>query len=372
MSGKTPKKVLVVDDSKTSLQAASGLLASYGMTVRTADSGREAVEILSKERFDLVLMDHMMPDMDGMETTKILRRKGEDFVTLPVILATSNDIAEIREEMAHAGLNDYIAKPMDPAELKKIMTAWIPEFRQSPVQVSSQTQYGGIPAADGVICDKIGGGGNCGRMEQKEKLLDVPTGLRYSGGDGENYRMNLKTFLKTLEEDIQTIQRSYADEDWKMLTIKFHAVKGIAGTIGAAPLSTLAGDLETAGKEGNVTRIGKHLDAFFELCQTTVDAVRGYSGEDTESHEKQPPDMERLRTALEEMSQYLKQYNARQAGRTFAGLADYAWDTETADHIRRIEKSLSRYDYGQGIEEIETALEQMGGRQPYKRIKREG
>jgi len=126
-------EVLVVDDSPINLLVAEGLLASYAMNVLTCLSGREAVEMVQTRSFDLVFMDHMMPEMDGMETVAAIRALGGHFKELPIAALTANAVLGMREMFLSNGFNDFLAKPIGTAELDTLLQKWIPaEKQQSP------------------------------------------------------------------------------------------------------------------------------------------------------------------------------------------------------------------------------------------------
>jgi CheY-like chemotaxis protein len=120
-------KVLVVDDVLINCAVAKGLMAAYDIPVHTCLSGAEAIEIVRTQEFDLVFMDHMMPGMDGIETTAAIRKlEGERFQKVPIVALTANAISGVEEMFLHHGFNDYLAKPIDVHRLHTILERWIP------------------------------------------------------------------------------------------------------------------------------------------------------------------------------------------------------------------------------------------------------
>jgi signal transduction histidine kinase/CheY-like chemotaxis protein len=120
-------KVLVVDDVSINCTVAKGLISIYGIQVRTCMSGEEAVEIVQAEEFDLIFMDHMMPGMDGIETTAVIRNlKGARFQNIPIVALTANAISGVEEMFLKNGFNDYLSKPIDIQRLNSILEKWIP------------------------------------------------------------------------------------------------------------------------------------------------------------------------------------------------------------------------------------------------------
>ena len=120
--------MLIVDDIALNLLIAEELLAPYNMKVDTVDNGKQAIKMIRENTYDLVFMDHMMPDKDGIDTTREVRSfEGEYFATLPIIALTANAISGVREMFLQAGLNDFIAKPIETQKLHSILTQWLPQ-----------------------------------------------------------------------------------------------------------------------------------------------------------------------------------------------------------------------------------------------------
>jgi CheY-like chemotaxis protein len=120
-------EVLIVDDLSSNLLVAEGLLAPYKMRVTTCPNGREAVELVRERPFDLILMDHMMPEMDGIEATRAVRAMGAEYCrTMPVVALTANAISGMREMFLENGFNDFLAKPIEVAKLDAVLKKWIP------------------------------------------------------------------------------------------------------------------------------------------------------------------------------------------------------------------------------------------------------
>ena len=119
------KKILVVDDTNVNLIVAKGLLKPYEMIVDTATSGEEAIKMVQVRDYDIVFMDHMMPEMDGVDTTHAIRELGGKYENLVIIALTANAVAGTKEVMVAEGMNDFLAKPIDKQELNTILDKWI-------------------------------------------------------------------------------------------------------------------------------------------------------------------------------------------------------------------------------------------------------
>ena len=131
-------EVLLVDDFPDNLRVAEGLLRPYRMRVQLCRNGLEALDLVQSHNFDLVLMDHMMPVMDGMEATTHIRALGGRFAALPIVALTANVVGEMREFFLEHGFSDYISKPIAPAMLDAVLARWIPKEKQSPAETAEQ------------------------------------------------------------------------------------------------------------------------------------------------------------------------------------------------------------------------------------------
>jgi CheY-like chemotaxis protein len=131
-------KVLVVDDMKVNIKVAQGQLKLYGLEIDTASSGQKAIELIKRHDYDLVFMDHMMPEMDGIKATSIIRDwENEQGLNgqgkqVPIIALTANAVSGMKEKFLRKGFNDFLAKPIDVFKLDEILKRWIPREKSEP------------------------------------------------------------------------------------------------------------------------------------------------------------------------------------------------------------------------------------------------
>ncbi len=251
-------RVLIVDDNVINLKVAVGLMRPYNMQIMTVDSGKAALAMLRSQDFDIVFMDHMMPEMDGVEATKHIREmEGDYYKKLPIIALTANAVNGVREMFIESGLNDFIAKPIELTSLDRVLKTWLPhEYIMAPVS----TDYG-----------KNDRRRNNRNKEYKDGgLISVSKGMGYTGGIEDAYYEILEVYVRKGEEKRAQIN-SYAEkEDWKNYIIEVHALKSTSLSIGAVELSELAKKLELAGKSGDYDTIVKENDALSELYERVI------------------------------------------------------------------------------------------------------
>ena len=242
-------RVLLVDDMPTNLVVAKGLLAPYEMEVDTCDSGEEAVALLREKDYDLVLMDHMMPGLDGIETTTLIRKQ-EKGNAVPIVALTANVVAGMRELFLQNGMDDFLAKPIDVSKLHDILLRWIPEKKQQAKAAPEQAgeKFGVSFAIDG---------------------LDTEKGLFMSGGTEANYRSVLKQYRRDAEARLAFLTFDHATSDLKHFITQAHALKSASGSIGAMALFEEGKALEDAGNKADLSFIRRHVDAFRERLANT-------------------------------------------------------------------------------------------------------
>ncbi|MBP1547276.1 MAG: response regulator [Oscillospiraceae bacterium] len=317
-------RVLIVDDNIINLKVAVGLMQPYHMQVMTVDSGKAAISMLRSKDFDIVFMDHMMPVMDGVETTKHIREMdGEYYKKLPIIALTANAVNGVREMFIESGLNDFIAKPIELSALDRVLKTWLPhQLIMPPVHVS----YG--------INDRRKNGVN--KEYSDNRLISVSKGVSYTGGNEDAYFDILEVYARKGEEKRIQIDEYAEKQDWKNYIIEVHALKSTSLSIGAAELSELAKKLELAGKAGDYDTIVKENNALSQLYGQVISEgerlVRGRKGDTAPQNE-----------TADEAS--VESISAEQLNECIAAIEEACSDFDGDEIISRA-KEMSAYSFG--------------------------
>jgi len=251
-------EVLLVDDFPSNLLVAEGLLAPYKMHVFTCLNGREAVELVQRRSFDLVLMDHMMPEMDGMEATIAIRALGGRFAELPIVALTANVISGMKEIFLTNGFHDFLAKPIETADLDALLQKWIPAAKQQNVAVDS-----GLAPKDDLAAETFPA------MEG----VDIAAGIARVGGSPGRYRELLQIFLRDAKAGFALLE-AHPDRAGLPFTTFVHALKSGLANIGANALSKSAAVLENAGRKGDLAAIRDNLVSFREELAALMARIR--------------------------------------------------------------------------------------------------
>ncbi|MDR1857222.1 MAG: response regulator [Desulfovibrio sp.] len=248
-------RVLVVDDLPSNLLVAEGLLAPYGMHLTCCLSGVEALDLIRDQHFDLVLLDHMMPGMDGVEVVETIRAMpGERFRSLPCIALTANAVAGMRDFFRSHGFDDFCAKPVDMEELDALLRKWIPpEKRQKPLDAP-----GGAPAP--VPALSIEG-------------VDVAGGLSRVGGDWGRYVDLLELFVQDAGPRVRSLAEGADHADIVTVAAQAHSLKTLLANIGAPDVAAMAADLERAGREEDEAFLRRGVEPLRQAVVKLVERV---------------------------------------------------------------------------------------------------
>lgn len=236
-------RVLIVDDNTINLKVAAGLMRPYNMQVITADSAKAAFALLRSKDFHIVFMDHMMPEIDGIEATRMIRNmEGEYYQKLPIIALTANAVNGVRETFIEAGMNDFMAKPIELSTLDRMLKSWLP------------AELIKAPTSDAQLTEDIRKAAKLDDSEEND-LFSPSAGVFYTGGDVEAYLEILDMYVAKSEQKCRYIQELFDQKSWKNYVIEVHALKSTSLTIGSKTLSELAKELELAGKVGDYKTI---------------------------------------------------------------------------------------------------------------------
>lgn len=264
-------KILVVDDVTMNLKVVEGLLKATKIQIDTAVSGSECLECVKTTPYQMIFLDHMMPEMDGLETLEHMKNLADNpNAQTPVIMLTANAIVGAKEEYIEAGFTDYLTKPIRETELLEMILKYLPE------ELVCENGGQGIEKsqdAQDMEQPEVGGEGAepLQRLEQLEGL-DVKTGLTYCMNEEDFYIEMLQEFLQA--DKASQLKHFLAEEDWDNYRTTVHALKSTSLTIGAAHLSGEAKALEMAAKEGNMDYIRSHHDGVMDEYKELTDHLK--------------------------------------------------------------------------------------------------
>ncbi|MCM1542893.1 MAG: ATP-binding protein [Blautia sp.] len=275
--------VLVVDDNAMNLKVMARLLLPYQIRVSMAGGGMEALDKLDKTTYDCVFLDHMMPEMDGVETLHKIRQKpGTYFQSLPIIAFTANAIGGAREMFLSEGFDDFIAKPIELSVLERMLRRYIPTQKQIIVEEedTEEESENAVQLGANITSRESGAGvspqeeqdASSGAADAESRALaqlsragiDIEQGISYCG-DQEGLREIIGIYHSEGSRRRSQLQQFFGEQDWKNYVITVHALKSNSKGIGAMELSDLALSLEMAGKGNDIEYILQNHEKLMEM-----------------------------------------------------------------------------------------------------------
>lgn len=358
--------VLVVDDNKVNLNVTSHILSIYGITPELADCGRQAIEKINSGYFDLVFMDHMMPELDGVDTTKIIRSRSDAYSRgLPIVALTANAVSGAKEMFLSSGFNDFISKPIQLPQLEKILVRWLPEQMISYTGAKKSAQ--GSASDDALrLLGIIDGEPEISERSEEEcgsfiiPNVDVRLGLERCGGNLDAYLAVLKTFMETAAESIERIERFSRDRSYKDYSVEVHGLKSSAMAIGANDLSETARQLETAGREEDYKRIMSDTPALIAMYTDVAEHIKPLVMPEKDGSRENPPiDEAFMRSELEKALEAIDELDSDGALAILDGLLKFSFSNE---NIFSGIESARRYADNFAYEKAESAIKRVLGK----------
>ena len=249
------------------------LLKNTGLDIVSAESGKACLEIAKNQRFDIIFMDHMMPEMDGIETLHQLRSIPDcPNKDTPVIALTANALSGAKEFYLNEGFTDFLAKPIDSKQLEEMITRFLADERSGfslsdAFQASETSVASSASAASSDFNDE---GGADSYADYEEYGISITDGLGYSGDSMDVYLELMDMFLNNASKQ-EMMEQLIVDCDIKNYSIEVHGLKGNARMLGANRLADIAYEHEKQGKAGNLEYVEAHWDELVSVWNETLE-----------------------------------------------------------------------------------------------------
>ncbi len=329
-------EVLIVDDNAVNLTVAEGLLEPLKMKIDTALGGKEAIEKISTKHYDIVFMDHMMPELDGIETTHIIRRFHSEYNNVPIIALTANAVDGVKEMFMKEGMNDFVAKPIEFRSFIAKVKQWLPVEKIKPIKGALNDKK---PEADIVVGD-----------------LDTKTALSMLGSEKLFWSV-LKDYYNAIEKKADSIQKKMEQGDWAGYTIEVHALKSSSKQIGAMELSERAAAMEEAGNASEIAVIRECTGTLLEQYRAYIPVLAPFFAEqETDGAEKPEATREVLLEIFSEMRAAMDELDIDGMEEAFAKLDSYRYDDEGQKLLTRLKGCVDEIDVD-ACEEVLSAWE---------------
>ena len=342
-------RILLVEDNEVNQQVAKELLEGEGFNVSVAENGQLGVTYIqnaaNENMFDVVLMDLQMPIMDGYTATKKIRKK-ERFNDLPIIAMTADAVSGVREKTREVGMNGYVSKPIDPAELFNVLVQWIkPGDREIPESWQQEQQ-------------------NKATLTEKSTALNLPGfdiqgALARAGGKIKMYQKTLKKVIESETDVVQRLQESLALKDHETAIRIAHTLKGVAGNIGALSLQTAATNVESAIKESDPSKIESAITELQSSCIESFDIIRAALLANDQKKEHVVMNLKIVSPTLNLLKEQIENFDSS-ATETCDILLKQLQDTSFNKEVINLAKALDAYDFESAHQFADELAKQLG------------
>jgi CheY-like chemotaxis protein len=385
IKNKNAVSVLVVDDLPINQTVLSGFLEMHNIVPDIAENGRKAVKKAQNIKYDLIFMDHMMSDMDGIAATKHIRDI-PGYENTPIIAVSANAISEYKTLYLRSGMNDFVSKPVNAKRINDVLAKWLPEDklehgnrRQTQRRKNTGRILNGRRAGETVYEEKI--------FDNLKKIegLDVQTGLNHTGNKVKGYITVLRQFIDNLDESAAKFIQYKKSKEWVNLSVLAHAYKGVFAIIGYKSLfvwsrkmeyaaKCLSGELKLGKDSANNVDIDKdslpsNLKEAKLICESELDAyiksviafrdklVKHALGRT--APKKKKTSHTKLITLLKELNGVCKSYKAKDGEIIIKQLRQCGINKKVDADILEIIHLVNGFDYERAaikIKELEAAL----------------
>jgi CheY-like chemotaxis protein len=266
-------RALVVDDNPVNRKVISRSMGYYGLSVDVAEGGPESVAMCKNEKYDLVFMDQMMPEMNGIEAMNQIRGLNDYYARsnrCKIIVLTANAISGAREELLAEGFDEYLSKPVNFRALEALLVKFLPAdvFDDAPENPAAEPDTG--TAENTVKSETL----TESMLAELLPGVDIAEGIHHCGETVDDYLEILELMYEASGQQLSELQKHCADACWKDFTICAHALKGSCLNIGAAACGASARELEMAGRAEDGNFIVSHLGNFIEEYRALLAKIR--------------------------------------------------------------------------------------------------
>jgi len=324
INGVDGKRVLVVDDNKANLLITKRLLEPYNLYVDVSDSGMEALSLIKDNEYDLIFMDHMMPEMDGVETAREIRKLDIPYCKdVPLVVLTANAVNGARKELLDSGFCDYVVKPIEIGVLENVLRKYLGDVAQVQTEAEIPSSSLGLKGIDTAQAME--------RMHLSEKV----------------YIGILKTYYADLKSAHSRIIKAREENDIKNFVVNVHGIKSTSASVGVIKLSELAKELEYAGKEGNIEFIDVHMAQFNDMCKEIMQVLHDFFDKEDSNEEKAFGTLDQewvtaIRDACEDM-------DSVKATELIANIQGKRYSDKEEELVKKIEAYVDQYDYDEVV-----------------------
>ena len=336
-------RVLVVDDNAVNLKVAAGIFGKYGIDIAVATSGEDGIKKMEDEKYDLVLMDMVMPDMSGGDVLKTVRAKEDHYYKeVPFVALTAQNGANVREEMLALGFQEYLAKPIKRRYLEKCLLEFLPEELIERVKVKNEDNK------------KDEDQSSADRGQLPESGLNTDKGLLNIGFNKDAYAAILNTYYAEGVKYLELLPNLLEVGDIQLFTTDVHGIKSSSASIGAMEVSALFKELEFDGKAGDVESINRKLSGYLEKFKGILEEVKEYLtdiGKFSKTETEDNPEDKEAEVLTIEMLRNLKteldKMNLKVTDKLVPEMAAKNFGAQANEQMKKLREAYDMFDFHQ-------------------------
>lgn len=366
-------QILLVDDNAVNRRVCMSLLKETLVQIDEAGGGLECLDMVKKKHYDLILLDHMMPDLDGIETLKAMQNLG-DFLCkgVPVIALTANAISGAKEMYLQTGFSDFLSKPIKPEKLERMLVEYLPEGLIQQVDLSEQKQKKRASKTNKEIHEKVladlpeieGIDWEYALLHMKKVELLQDTVLDFIGMAAmemshlEEKRQEITVYDMLSDNDKADFEINEISEEMKeqlrQYRVRVHSMKSNAAMIGAITVSSLAKLLEYAARDGKLDVIERMHPIFKEEWEVLTERLkRAFMQEDSHNDLKKEKDLQQIAQYLRGLEETMEEYDVDAADELIQQLSAYAYTEKEAIAFEAIAAAVTNLDADKVAENVE-------------------
>ena len=322
-------EVLVVDDTQMNLMVFKSLLKQTAVRIDTASSGNEGLSLAYDKKYDIIFLDHMMPEKDGIETLHEMRSQPKNpNLDTPTICLTANAISGAREKYLEEGFTDYLTKPIDSEKLENMLLEYLPQEKMIESDGNDDTS-----AASGILPDLL----------NDIAEIDIKEGIKNNADEG-SYLDMLKNYAKIIGRHTDEIEKYMASGDTKNAVIKIHSLKSTSRIIGASDIGELAQRLEDAGKAGDTEILENELGELLDRCRTLGGQLSPLL-ETADENDLPMIEEDQLLDAFTLLKEYCSVYDLESITDVIEELGKYSIPAEYREKFDAVKQAADSFDY---------------------------
>jgi signal transduction histidine kinase/CheY-like chemotaxis protein len=338
-------EIMLVDDNDINLMVESELLRQYGVEPDCAEGAKEAFELVKDKHYDIIFMDHMMPEINGIEATKALRARPGWTRTVPIIALTANAVTGMKEMYMACGMNDYISKPIEIPELNRILLKWLPEDKIRKTECDDRHH----------ISSPI--------LRRLVSVLDVKNALRNIGGSERAYLGIIDAFMTSAPEKLARMSSLMDRDDFDNFRMDMHSCRSSLANIGAFEMSEEAHYIEAAAAGRNYVfmkngfrEFSSRLEVLFTFIRGAVSGMSEDDGSgDDDSRAK--GSVEVLRNMLEDVRVMIDNLERDSAMENMDKITLESYGSDLDRRLFQLRAAIDSFNYDRAADMIKSILD---------------